>query len=87
MFWKFLYQLRILFIAGLLWFYKGKQQFVSAYSMIPFAVNTCLSHSSLGMRLKIEHYALSSAPKITYYAFKKIIPKIMSQILANNASL
>ena len=32
---------------------------------------------------------LSSAPKITYYAFKKmpIIPKIMPLILANDASL
>ena len=47
----------------------------------------------LGMRLlcskKLSIMLLSSAPKITYYAFKKILImlKIMPLILANNVSL
>ena len=41
------------------------------------------------MLQKLNIMLLSSAPKITYYAFKKmlIIPKIMPLILANNVSL
>ena len=41
------------------------------------------------MLQKLSIMLLSSAPKITYYAFKKmpIIPKIMPLILANNVNL
>jgi len=41
------------------------------------------------MLQKLSIMLLSSAQKITYYAFEKmpIIPKIMPLILANNASL
>ena len=35
------------------------------------------------MLQKLSNMLLSSAPKITYYAFKKM-PKIMPLILANN---
>jgi len=41
------------------------------------------------MLQKLSIMLLSSAPKSTYYAFKKmpIIPKIMPLILANNVNL
>jgi len=41
------------------------------------------------MLQKLSIMLLSGAPKITYYALKKIpiIPKIMTLILAKNASL
>ena len=41
------------------------------------------------MLQKLSIMLLSSAPKITYYAFKKmpIIPQIMPLILANDVSL
>ena len=41
------------------------------------------------MLQKLNIMLLSSTPKITYYAFKKmpIIPKIIPLILANNVSL
>ena len=41
------------------------------------------------MLQKLSIILLSNAPKITYYAYKKmsIIPKIMLLLLANNVSL
>ena len=41
------------------------------------------------MLQKLSIMLLSSAPQITYYAFKKIpiVPKIMPLILSNNAVL
>ena len=51
--------------------------------------NMMLARHEAIMLRKLSIMLLSSAPKITYYAFKKmpIIPKIMPLILANNVSL